>query len=97
VAGDGELIEEDAAIEEVLMPEVTAVSSSLERVLYVVTEMTVLPGGSDKNRGGECGVEELSPCTHMWDKDDRSTWDGGYRRCTVTAVSPRMVSHRCTL
>jgi hypothetical protein len=33
----------------------------------------------ERARGGESGVGELSPCAHVRDKDDRSTWDGGDR------------------
>jgi hypothetical protein len=105
----------------VLVPEVRAVGSSLEWVLDVATEMAVLHGGSDKNRGGylwcspvsrggwataegksrelvrggEGGVGELSSSAHARDKDGRSTWDGGDRRCTFTAASPSAVSRTC--
>jgi hypothetical protein len=43
-------------------------------------------------RGAGSGVEELSPCAHVRDKDSRSTWDGGNQRYTVTTTSPRAVS-----
>jgi hypothetical protein len=46
-ACDGELIREEAATEEVLMLEARAVSTSLERLLDVATETTILWGGSD--------------------------------------------------
>jgi hypothetical protein len=52
VAGDGELIGEEAVNKEVLVPESRPVGSSLERVLDVAVETTILRGGSDGNRGG---------------------------------------------
>jgi hypothetical protein len=52
VAGDGELIGEEAVTEEVLVLEARAVGSCLEWVLDVAAEMTVLHGRSDGNRGG---------------------------------------------
>jgi hypothetical protein len=52
VAGDGELIGEEVATEEVLMPKMRVVSSSLVRVLDVAVETTVLRGDLDGNRGG---------------------------------------------
>jgi hypothetical protein len=48
-ASDGELIGEEAATEEVLVPEVRAIGSSLERLLDIAAETTVFPGGSDRN------------------------------------------------
>jgi hypothetical protein len=53
VASDGELIGEEAAAEEVLVPEAIAVGSSLERVLDVAVGTMVHQGGSDKNGGGQ--------------------------------------------
>jgi hypothetical protein len=52
VAGDGELIGEEAVNKEVLVPESRPVGSSLERVLDVAAETTILRVGSDGNRGG---------------------------------------------
>jgi hypothetical protein len=52
VAGDSELIGEEVATEEVLMPKMRVVSSSLVRVLDVAVETTVLRGDLDGNRGG---------------------------------------------
>jgi hypothetical protein len=52
VAGDGELIGEEAAAQEVLMLEVIAINSSLERVLDVAVGTTALRVGSDRNEGG---------------------------------------------
>jgi hypothetical protein len=44
-AGDGELIREEVAAEQVLMPEAIAVGSSLKRVLDVEVRTTVqIPG-----------------------------------------------------
>jgi hypothetical protein len=51
-AGNGELIRLEAATEEVLVLEVRAVGSTLERLLDVAAETTVLRAGSDGNRGG---------------------------------------------
>jgi hypothetical protein len=51
-AGDGELKGGESATEEVLVPEARTVSSSLDRVLDVAAEMTILQGGSGGNRGG---------------------------------------------
>jgi hypothetical protein len=51
-AGDGELINEEAAAEEVLMLEAIAVGSSLERVIDVGAGTTVLRVTSDRNGGG---------------------------------------------
>jgi hypothetical protein len=60
VAGDSELIGEEAATEEVLMPEARGVGSSLERVLDVVAETMVLWGGSDGNRCEQWWCTRLS-------------------------------------
>jgi hypothetical protein len=54
--GDGELVREEGAAEEVLMSEAMAVSSSLEWVLDVAAGMTVLWVGSDGNGGGSGGA-----------------------------------------
>jgi hypothetical protein len=60
VAGDSELIGEEAATEEVLVSEVRAVGSSLEQVLDVAVETVVLRGGSHKNRGGRRWHSQVS-------------------------------------
>jgi hypothetical protein len=49
--GDGELVDEEATAEEVLLPEAIAVNSSLERVLDVAAETMALHVGSDGNGG----------------------------------------------
>jgi hypothetical protein len=53
VAGDGKLVGEEAVVEEVLMPEATAIGSSLERVLHVAAGTAVLQGGLDRNGGDQ--------------------------------------------
>jgi hypothetical protein len=53
VAGNGELIGEEAAAEEVLVLEAIAVGSSLERVLDVAEGMMVHRGSSNENRSGQ--------------------------------------------
>jgi hypothetical protein len=53
MASDDEIIGEEVATEEVLVLEARAISSSLEGVLDVAAETTVLQGGSDGNRGGQ--------------------------------------------
>jgi hypothetical protein len=53
VADDSELIGEEAAAEEVLVPEATAIGSSLERVLDVAAGKAVLRRGSNGNGGGQ--------------------------------------------
>jgi hypothetical protein len=60
MAGDDELIGEEAGTEEVLVPKVIAVSSSLEWVLDVAVETTVLQGSSDRNRGGRWWCSPVS-------------------------------------
>jgi hypothetical protein len=52
VAGDGKLIGEEAVAEEVIVPEVIPVSSSLERVLDLAAGTAVLRVSSDRDRGG---------------------------------------------
>jgi hypothetical protein len=53
MAGDGELIGEEATAEEVLVPEAIAVGSSLERVLDLEAGTMALRGGSNRNEGGQ--------------------------------------------
>jgi hypothetical protein len=53
VDGDSELIGEEAAAEEVLVPEAIAVGSTLEGVLDVAVGTMVLCVGLDRNRGGQ--------------------------------------------
>jgi hypothetical protein len=50
VAGNGELVGEEAVTEEVLMSEASAVGSSLERLLDVAAETTVLQAVQRKQR-----------------------------------------------
>jgi hypothetical protein len=52
-AGDGKLVGEEAVVKEVLMPEATAIGSSLERVLHVAAGTAVLQGGLDRNGGDQ--------------------------------------------
>jgi hypothetical protein len=51
---------EEAATEEVLVPEARAVGSSLERVLDAAAETMVLQGGSYGNRGGRWWCSPVS-------------------------------------
>jgi hypothetical protein len=53
VACDGELIGEEAMVEEVLVPKAIAIGSSLEWAIDVATGTVVLRGDSDRNKSGQ--------------------------------------------
>jgi hypothetical protein len=62
VANDSEIVGEHVVAEEVLMPEATAISSSLERVLDIAVGKTVLRRGSEGNGGGQLWCSLVRKC-----------------------------------
>jgi hypothetical protein len=58
--GDGELIKEEAVVEEVLVPEVIAVGSHFWWLLDVVVGTAVIQVDSDRDEGGQWWCSPLS-------------------------------------
>jgi hypothetical protein len=72
--GDGELNEEDAAVEEVLVPEAIAVGSHFGRLLDVAVGTAVIQVDSDRDGGGQWWRSLLS-------RDGRRRARTGLRQC----------------